>query len=106
MSSDIRTAKGIVVWTMAAFLVMSLSALLFPCSAYAEVRTITAVGEYTMGEAETPLIAKERADQQAMRAASEQAGVYLESLTEVKNMKLTKDEIMVSSISPLPLRHK
>ena len=77
-----------------------------PPPAYAEVRTITTTGEYTMGEAETPLVAKERAAIQAMRSASEQAGVYLESITEVKNLQLTKDEIMVLTSAVLEVLDK
>ena len=77
-----------------------------PPPVYAEVRTITATGEYTMGEAETPLVAKERAAIQAMRSASEQAGVYLESITEVKNLQLTKDEIMVLTSAVLEVLDK
>ena len=59
-----------------------------------------------MGEAETPLVAKERAAEQAMRAAAEQAGVYLESLTEVQNMRLVRDEITVLTATVLAVVDK
>ena len=61
--------------------------------ALAEVRTITATGEYRMGDNDTRTDAKRLALLDAKRLALEQAGVYIESITEVKNLDLAKEEI-------------
>lgn len=61
--------------------------------ALAEVRTITATGEYRMGDNDSRTDAKRLALLDAKRLALEQAGVYIESITEVKNLDLAKDEI-------------
>lgn len=63
--------------------------------AFCQGKTITAIGDYTMGEGETMLVAKDRALTVAMRNAVEQAGVYVESYSQVNNAQLTKDEINV-----------
>ncbi len=63
-----------------------------PLPAWAEATTVTAVGEYTMGEGETPAVAKERAFITAVRAAAEQTVVYIESYSKANNFALTKDE--------------
>ena len=63
-------------------------------SIHAEIKTYEGVGEYVMSDFETPDIAKERAKQRAEQAAQEQAGVYVQSFTEVQNMMVTKDEIV------------
>lgn len=62
-------------------------------SAAAAPRTITAEGTYVMGDGDTQKDAREAARKEAMRAAVEQAGVYVESYTEAKNLTLTKDEV-------------
>ncbi|MDN5941094.1 MAG: tetratricopeptide repeat protein [Nitrospira sp.] len=61
--------------------------------ALAEVRTITATGEYRMGDNDSRTDAKRLALLDAKRLALEQVGVYIESVTEVKNFDLTKEEI-------------
>jgi tetratricopeptide (TPR) repeat protein len=66
-----------------------------PFMVFAETPTITATGEYTMGEGETMPVAKERALAEAVKAAAEQAGVYIESYSKVSNLILTKDEVNV-----------
>ena len=68
--------------------------LLFTSSVNAEVQTYIGTDEYVMSEFETIDIAKQRAKQKAERAAQEQAGVFIESNTEVINMQVTKDEIV------------
>ncbi len=59
----------------------------------AEVRTITATGEYRMGDNDTRTDAKRLALLDAKRLALEQAGTYIESITQVKNFDLSKEEI-------------
>ena len=74
----------------------------FPLAS-AEIQTIEAEGFYTMGDGpeENPAIAKERARADAKRAASEQASVFVESISEVKNGNLTRDEIRTVSATVL-----
>jgi len=60
---------------------------------WAEVRTITATGEYRMGDNDTRADAKRLALQDAKRLALEKAGTYIESITEVKNFSLSRDEL-------------
>ena len=62
-------------------------------TASAEFRTITATGEYRMGDNDTRMDAKRLALLDAKRLALEQAGTYVESITEVKNFNLTNEEI-------------
>jgi len=71
------------------FLVIALSSSV----AWAEVRTITATGEYRMGDNDTRADAKRIALQDAKRLALEKVGTYIESITEVKNLSLSKDEV-------------
>jgi tetratricopeptide (TPR) repeat protein len=61
--------------------------------AWAEIRTITASGEYRMGDNDTRTDAKRLALLDAKRSALEQVGTYLEGVSEVKNLQVTKDEI-------------
>ena len=70
-----------------------ISFMLLMSSLHAQVMTYTGSDEYIMSEFETIDIAKQRAEQKAIRNAQEQAGVYVESNTEVVNMMVTKDEI-------------
>lgn len=67
--------------------------MLAPCHANAEVRTITATGEYRMGDNDTRTDAKRLALLDAKRLALEKAGTYLESVTEIKNLKVERDEL-------------
>jgi len=62
-----------------------------PCSA--EIKTITATGEYRMGDNDTRIIAKQLALQDAKRLALERVGTYLESVTEVKSFGVARDEL-------------
>lgn len=77
--------------------VLLLAALLysFAGTACAEVITVTGMGRYELmaGNNESPALAKARAEKDALRNAAEQAGVYLESKTEVQLGKLTTDEV-------------
>ena len=68
-------------------------AWLSPAMAGVEVRTLTATGEYRMGDNDTKTDAKRLALLDAKRLALEQVGTYLEGVTEVKNLSVTRDEI-------------
>ncbi|MBO6291163.1 MAG: tetratricopeptide repeat protein [Selenomonas sp.] len=77
-----------------------------PMAAFAEVRVIEADGYYIMGDGpeENAAVAKERARADARRAASEQAGLYVAGMTEVKKGKLTRDEIRTISAAVLEVK--
>jgi tetratricopeptide (TPR) repeat protein len=72
---------------------LALAGLLATPPAAAEIKTITATGEYRMGDNDTRTDAKRLALLDAKRLALEQAGTYLESVTEVKNLKVSRDEL-------------
>ena len=74
-------------------------------TAFASVQTIEADGYYIIGDGpdENHSVAKKRAKMDAKRSAAEKAGVYVESLTEVKNGQLTKDEINTISAQILQI---
>lgn len=61
--------------------------------AEAEVRVVTAQGEYRMGNRDTREDAIRLATESAKRNALEQVATYLESITVVDGMDVTKDEI-------------
>ena len=67
--------------------------------AEAAPQVIEATGVYIMGDNDSPKIARDAARQEAMRAAVEKAGVYVESYSRTKNMQLTEDDVkMISGI--------
>lgn len=59
----------------------------------ANVRVVTASGEYRMGDHDTRADAVRLAVEAAKRQALEQVATYLESVTEVQNMDVTRDDI-------------
>ena len=61
--------------------------------ALADVRTVTGQGEYRMSDHDTKLDAEHLALEAAKRNALEQVATYLESVTVVRNLDLTTDEI-------------
>ena len=78
-----------------------------PCmrTVFASVQTIEADGYYIIGDGpdENHSVAKNRAKMDAKRSAAEKAGIFVESLTEVKNGQLTKDEINTISAQVLQI---
>jgi Flp pilus assembly protein TadD len=62
-------------------------------AARAEVKVIEADSTYIMGDNDSKVDARRIATQESKRKALELAGTYVESLTQVKNYQLTKDEI-------------
>lgn len=58
-----------------------------------QVRVVTASGEYRMGDHDTRTDAVRLAVEAAKREALEQVATYLENVTEVRNMDVTKDDI-------------
>ena len=73
----------------ALFIILSV----WPPVALAEVRVVTAQGEHRMGDRDTREDAIRLATEAAKRNALEQVAVYLESITIVDGLDVTKDEI-------------
>ncbi len=61
--------------------------------AWAAVKTIEAEYAYALGDNDSKVDARRIATQEAQRKALEQAGTFVASLTEVKEYRLTKDEV-------------
>lgn len=74
-----------------------------PVAAFAEVRTIDVTGSYVLNEelGESFQTAQDQARRDALRMAGEQAGVFVESLSDVRASMLEKDEIQAISASVL-----
>ena len=68
-----------------------------PAIGAAAPQIITASGVYIMGENDSPKIAKDAARQDAMRSATEKAGVYVESYSRSQNMELSADDVKIIS---------
>jgi hypothetical protein len=77
------------------FMVCLVAAIFFiiPSVLFANTVTVTAVGEYIMGDNDTYTEAKRLALEDAKRIALEKVGTYIESKTEVKEGAVTSDEI-------------
>ena len=73
----------------ALFIILSV----WPSVTLAEVRIVTTQGEHRMGERDTREDAVRLATEAAKRNALEQVAVYLESITIVNGLDVTKDEI-------------
>ena len=70
-----------------------LAVLILPTVAFAETQTFTATHTYILGDHDSKDDARQRCLLEAKRKVLEQAGVYIESASEVKNFDLTKDQI-------------
>ena len=77
-----------------------------PGGADAAPEIIEADGVYLMGDNDTPKSARDAARNEAMRAATEQAGVYIESTSEVQGYALTRDEIRTVAAAILRVLHE
>lgn len=64
-----------------------------PSSPSTTTRIVTATGEYRMGDHDTRSDAIRLAIEAAKRQALEQVAIYLESVTEVRNLDVTRDDI-------------
>lgn len=83
-------------WLLRVFglsLLLTLPLLRMTSPAEAEVRVVTAQGDYRMGDRDTREDAVRMATESAKRNALEQVATYLESITVVDGMDVTKDEI-------------
>lgn len=70
-----------------------LAVLVLPAIVSAETQTFTAMHTYTLGDRDSKDDARQRCLIETKRKILEQAGVYIESVSEVKNFELTKDKI-------------
>jgi Flp pilus assembly protein TadD len=66
---------------------------LFAVPAYAEPTVVTSEGKYVMGDLDSKKDAKALALMEAKRLALEKTGTYLQSVSEVKDFQLTKDQV-------------
>lgn len=78
-------------WLIALFLVLTVSITVGP--ALADVKVVNTRGEHRMGNRDTREDAIRFATEAAKRNALEQVATYLESVTVVHDMDITKDEI-------------
>ena len=72
---------------------LALAALLAAAPVLADIRVVNAQGEHRMGDRDTKEDAIRLATEAAKRNALEQVATYLESVTVVSDMDVTKDEI-------------
>ncbi len=66
-------------------------------SVNAEIKVIEADSSYIIGDNDSKIDARRIVVQEAKRKALDTAGTYIESLTEVKNMALSRDEVRAYS---------
>ncbi len=67
--------------------------LVAPSPVTAEIRSIMATGEFRMGDNDSRTDAKRLALLDAKRIALEKTGTYLESVTEVRDFKVSREEL-------------
>ena len=70
-----------------------LAALILPTVVCAETQTLIATHTYIMGDNDSRNDARQLCFLEAKRKVLEKAGVYIESVSEVKDFQLTKDKI-------------
>ena len=74
-------------------IIILLTALILPTVAFAEIQAFTSTHTYILGDHDSKDDARQRCLLEAKRKILEQAGVYIESASEVKDLQLTKDKI-------------
>ena len=73
--------------------IVLLTIFVLPTVAFAEIQTFTATHAYILGDHDSKDDARQACVLEAKRKILEQAGVYIESASEVKDSDLTKDKI-------------
>ncbi len=88
--------------------IIALGSLCGKSVALAKIQTVEADGYYTIGDGpdENHSVAKERARMDAHRQATEKGGVFIESVTEVRNNQLVKDEINTIAAQVLKIQNE
>lgn len=74
-------------------LLLTVTTLGFAATARAEIRIVTAQGQHRMGDRDTREDAVRLATEAAKRNALEQVATYLESITVIEDLDVTRDEI-------------
>ena len=93
LSLTVFGVRAILPLMRALSVIILLAALVLPPLASAEVQTFTATHTYILGDHDSKDDARQRCLLETKRKVLEQAGVYIESASEVKNFDLTKDKI-------------
>lgn len=75
------------------YIITLLAALTLPTVVSAETQTLIATHTYIMGDNDSRNDARQLCFLEAKRKVLEKAGVYIESVSEVKDFQLTKDKI-------------
>lgn len=78
-------------------LLATVTAVLRPSVAHAAIEEIEATATYHMGDNDSKLVGHRLALMEAKRKALEKAGTYVESMSEVKDFELTRDEVRTYS---------
>jgi hypothetical protein len=84
-------------WAGMAIVAAALLVSASPLASHAAIKEIEAKGTYHLGDNDTKLVGHRLALLEAKRNALEKAGTYVQSITEVKDYQLTKDEIRTYS---------
>jgi tetratricopeptide (TPR) repeat protein len=86
--------KGQGPWQLVRVSLMMIGAVVLSAvPVHAEIKTIDAESVYAPGDNDSKVDARRIATQEAQRRALEQAGTFAASLTQVKEYRLTKDEV-------------
>jgi len=75
--------------------------LIIPSNCFSKVETIYVSHEYIMGDNDSKNDTRRMCFLEAKQKALERAGTYIENLSEVRNGRLTKDEITAYSAALL-----
>ena len=70
---------------------------IMPWTSIAETTVIYADYRYTLGDSDSKNDARRLCLMEAKRSALEKAGTYVETMTEINNLEVTKDEIFIYS---------
>jgi hypothetical protein len=84
---------------IAGLLIIALT--LIPCNSIAEIKTVSATHKYVMGDNDSKNDARHMCFLEAKRKVLEKAGTFIESRTEIKDYRLSKDEISAYSAALL-----
>ena len=94
-----RISKSFFMAILISFFYFNLSNVVF-----AVPQEISAVGEYRLGDSDSREMAKKAALADAKRKIMEQAGILIESYTEVNNFHVTKDQIRTTAKTLLKVK--
>ena len=81
-----------------------LTIFVLPIVVFAENQTFTASHTYILGDHDSKDDARQRCLLETKRKILEQVGVYIESVSEVKNFDLTKDKITLFAAAVMQIK--